>query len=325
MATVAKVGLLLAMTLWAYSPLRSASYVWEDGVYAALPPLHDVQRVPWMTIGTRVLDYQIGHGEPWAAHAVSLGVHLVNGLLVWMMARRLSATTAWVAAAVFLLHPLNSEAVSYVTGRSDLLLTTCALGVAVVLRAPMTWWRWSVGGLLALGGMTTKDTGITVALVLLLLARQAGVSMWGALSLGLGVGAIAVWRTAAWWGGLQFSTPFGPLEFAAVQTTVIWQYVAIWVTPFGLSIDHDIERISRGGALTVALATVGIGGLLVWGRAAYPVAALGAGWIAVTVLPRLLVRSPEFLNERQFYLSTVGLALMTGATVTWAQRRRLSS
>jgi len=206
--------------------------------------------------------------------------------------------------------------VSYVTGRSDLLLTTAALGIAVVWRASMTAWRWGAVLVLMALGVTTKEAGVAVLLLPLLLGRS-----WMALGAIVAGSGLALWRLSGVWD----TVPLASWEFIGRQVTAVSTYAAIWLVPVGLSIDHDFEMVPAFTAwLCVALA-VGVFWATWRVRGLFPVWAFGMGWIAVTVLPRLVVRSPEFLNERQFYLSAVGLALMTGATAAWTQREGLTT
>jgi len=81
--------------------------------------------------------------HPWSYHLVSLVLHLLNGLLLFTLVRDLlgtrewlSATTArWVAlagAALWLVHPANTMAVSYVAQRYALMATLAFLGTLVL-------------------------------------------------------------------------------------------------------------------------------------------------------------------------------------------------
>ena len=93
----------------------------------------------WLPLQTRPLtqfsfwaNHALGGGSgeanplPW--HLVNLLLHAVNTWLVWRIAMRmLPSQGAWIAAALFALHPLQSEPVNYVFARSTLLMTTFCL------------------------------------------------------------------------------------------------------------------------------------------------------------------------------------------------------
>ena len=77
--------------------------------------------------------------DPLGYHLGNLLLHVVNGVLVFLATRQLLRRThaeysagvsliAAFSAGLFLLHPLQSEAVAYVAGRADLLSATFMLG-----------------------------------------------------------------------------------------------------------------------------------------------------------------------------------------------------
>src|SRR5829696_1636593 len=76
-----------------------------------------------LTYFTFWLNYQIGGTEAIGYHAVNLCLHLCA---VWLAFEALKGllpvSAAWIAAAIFATHPLQSEAVNYVFARSTLLM-----------------------------------------------------------------------------------------------------------------------------------------------------------------------------------------------------------
>jgi len=70
-----------------------------------------------------VLDWHRGGGNTRAFHATNLVLHAGCGLLLWSLLRRLRPGAAWplLAALLFLVHPLQTAAVSYISGRKDML------------------------------------------------------------------------------------------------------------------------------------------------------------------------------------------------------------
>jgi len=93
-----------------------------------------------------------GGGDPRAFHAFNLAVHLINMLLVWQLARRLytiggldpstSATASLLAATIFALHPLQTEAVTYVCGRSGSLMALFYLAALLAWDRYLRSRRW---------------------------------------------------------------------------------------------------------------------------------------------------------------------------------------
>ncbi len=80
------------------------------------------------TMLTFALNWWITPGRAGSFHVINLGLHLGNGILVYLLCRRLFGKPireplAMVAGMLFVLHPLNTECVNYIVCRSGLLAT----------------------------------------------------------------------------------------------------------------------------------------------------------------------------------------------------------
>ena len=125
------------------------------------------------------LDNLLWGMEPSVMHLENVLLHCANSLLVLLLARRIAGDAGHVAllipvlsALVFAVHPVNVEAVVWVAGRTDLLLTL------FVLSATCYWLRWfdradwrdsAVAVLFTCLALLTKETAFAYGLVLLLL------------------------------------------------------------------------------------------------------------------------------------------------------------
>ena len=72
------------------------------------------------------LNYALGGREVTGYHVANITIHLLCGLAVFGIARRAQpdVNAAFAIALVWTVHPLNSEAVNYVTQRSETLIET---------------------------------------------------------------------------------------------------------------------------------------------------------------------------------------------------------
>ena len=80
----------------------------------------------WLSL---MLDAWMGGGTPGAFHLTSLLLHVVNGLLVFVLFDRMTGAT-WrsaLVAALFAVHPLHVESVAWIAERKDVLSTTFGL------------------------------------------------------------------------------------------------------------------------------------------------------------------------------------------------------
>lgn len=133
-------GLALALAaVAAYLPALSGPFLFDD---LNLPMLAaNADTIPWIFYlrrGVRavtnlslVADKTLWGLNPAPYHVLNLLLHLVNGWLVFGIVKKLleragrgSARAAAFGAGLFLLHPLQTEAVAYIASRSEVL---CAL------------------------------------------------------------------------------------------------------------------------------------------------------------------------------------------------------
>ena len=127
--------LLVTATLLAYQPAWQAGFIWDDDEYVTNNPLltapDGLKRI-WFSLDSPSqyfpLTYTVFRIERslWGFnsadyHWVNILLHAVNALLVWRLLRRLSVPGAWLAAAIFALHPVQVESVAWITELKNVL------------------------------------------------------------------------------------------------------------------------------------------------------------------------------------------------------------
>jgi hypothetical protein len=191
-----------------------------------------------LTYFTFWLNYQLGGKDPAGYHAVNLLLHLGAVLLLYeCLSRLLAPRVAWFAAALFAVHPIQTEAVAYVWARSSLLATILCL---LSLRAWLGGRRWTATAWFALA-LLAKEECVTFPLFLLLLERDLH-SFAGMLVLAAAAGARALYATAVTPGapaGVQAG--ISPGAYWLAQGPVIWRYLRLLVVPWGFTVDPDIR------------------------------------------------------------------------------------
>lgn len=131
--------LLVVATVIAYLPALRAGFIWDDDQYVVEnPTLRTAEGLVdiWTDPAATPQYYPLVHTSFWIEHHLwgvdPVGYHLVNvllqalgAILLWQVLRRLGVpggdAGAWVAAAVFALHPVNVESVAWVTERKNVL------------------------------------------------------------------------------------------------------------------------------------------------------------------------------------------------------------
>ena len=125
----------------------------------------------WMSL---MLDTTLFGGGPQVAHATSLALHAASAAILFLLLAALTGerSRAWLAAALFAVHPLRVESVAWASERKDVLSVLLGLGAIAVWVA---WTRWPSPGRRALAvglyaaSLLAKPTLVTLPGLLLLL------------------------------------------------------------------------------------------------------------------------------------------------------------
>lgn len=310
---------LFSLTWWVYASVVRHGWIYEDAAWRAQMR---ATWVPSLNLSLSSFNLQAWLGASVGAfHLFNLGVHLLNGWLVYRLARPLVGAWAVLATGIFLLHPIQREAVNYISGRPDVVSTGAILGLVLAARAAVRvrdgrW--WVVVAACALVAFATKASAIVgVPLALLTLTvldhrvRAVRAVTW-LIVMGAVFGLTLLSPIAL--SELLRPTGLSVITYAGHQAVAIWRLVALVIVPVGFTIDHDYAWVTPWYGL-LALAACGLGARYCWGRRLTAPALAWAGlWIAVALAPRLLalgVYNGEWseLNEHQFYVAMPGVSI----------------
>jgi len=325
------VALLLAALVLAWSGAWGAGLVWDDhslveaNTVLDAPTLADVfGRDLWcctggyaspyfrpvMTVSLLVDRWLLG-GHVGLAHLHSLAWHLLAVVLVYHLVRDVAGGPAGlVAAGVFGLHPVQSEAVYWISARNDLLVG--ALSVAALLAATRD--RPVLAAVAALLAALSKESGLLVPLAALAwgMAWERPLPRRSFIGLAFGA-AVAAWiRQQATLGLALPPFPFGPdTELGYLWAAVRGLGWLVWPWPLtGTTSSYGVPP-PAGAWLAALVALVGLG--LAVRRV--PRRALGLlAFVALTAGPSAMgVVHYQTLGERYLYLPTVATAALVGS------------
>lgn len=278
------------------------------------------------------LNYALAGREVTGYHVANIAIHLLCGLAVFGIARRAQpdVNAAFAIALVWTVHPLNSEAVNYVTQRSEslmalfyLLTLYCALRAfeGAAGRA-----RWEMGAVLACAlGMASKESMVTAPLMVVLFDRiflfpslAAAMRARGRLYAGLA----ATWLVLA---ALVWSAPRNLSAGFAAHDADMWTYVlnqtvmltrylwlAIWprdlVLYYGWPMPMTLGDVLPQALFVLALLALTTFALWRRRRAGF----LGA-WFFLALAPTssVLPIVTEVGAERRMYLALVALVALS--------------
>jgi len=129
-------GLILVFaTIIAYQQVWHGGFFWDDDDYVthnlllhSLKGLWLIWSVPGATpqyypllFTSFWVDYHLWQLNPLGYHLTNVLLQALNAILLWAVLRRLNVPGAWLAAAIFALHPVNVETVACVAERKNLL------------------------------------------------------------------------------------------------------------------------------------------------------------------------------------------------------------
>lgn len=367
---------LAAATAAAYANTFRAPFVLDDGAAITNNPsikpgasLLQLLRADNTTVAGRPLlnlsfaaNWAWSGAAPWSYHCVNLAIHLAAGLVLFGLLRRALATprlaarfgadaTALAAAisAVWLLHPLQTGAVTYVTERAESLMglfylltlygfvRACAGngGVPAALAGERRW--YAVSALACLFGMATKEVMATAPLLVLGLDRSLfSGSFAGALRARSRYYAClaATWILLAFLvvdsrlfsRGAGTHTGIGPLQYAATESKVVVKYatLAFWPHPlvFDYGPEYYLSRISQ--AWPYALAIAAALGVTVWAwRRSKPAGfLLAAFFVLLSPTSTFIPLGLDPMSENRMYLPLAAVVTLVGTGLhAWLGRR----
>ncbi|HET6923494.1 MAG TPA: tetratricopeptide repeat protein [Anaeromyxobacteraceae bacterium] len=366
----AAVALLLAAVAWmAYRHSLAVPFQLDDVPHIVENPLVHLTRLGWeplarllarprgLALATFALNYRVGGLEPRGYHLVNLAVHAANGLWTFLVARRLlsprtaldgreRSAGALVAALLFVAHPVQTQAVTYVVQRMASLGAFFGLAAAFCYLEARR--RSGRGRALAMGAagvawllaVWCKENYFVLPVVLLGADALVTPGWREALRrhrLALAIGLAALLATgaaaAAAFGDIlvpehrRFGLTLG--QRLLTQPRVLFHYLSLlaWPHPGRLRVDYNYPPSTSpleppatlpallGLALAVAAAWR-------WRRRA-PLAAFGAAWFLGTLLPESSVLPIDLVFEHRLYLPSLGVFVPCGAGLAWGGSRLL--
>ena len=330
--------------------LRWTSLSWSQLVHMNLERHRASRLVAYVSFA---LNYFFGEYNVWGYHAVNIGIHLLNGLLVYMLvlatiervpprenrqpSRSVSYWIAASAALIFVSHPIQTQAVTYVVQR---MTTLCVLFVLAALLLYINartaksqrrcWALWTgsfVCWLLALG---CKQIAATLPLAILLYEwyffRDLSVA-WVKKNATAGLLALVLSGVVAWaYLGNQpldrvlvgyAQRDFTPTERLLTQPRVVMFYISelVFPNPSRLNLTHHvIPSQSLVVPITTWLAMAGV--VMLLGLAVHlarrnRVVSFGLLWIFLHLAIESSVLPLEMVFEHRLYLPMIGFALVS--------------
>lgn len=253
---------LVLLVIAVYAPTLANGYVSDDEIYirgirdlASLGGLRDI----WFRIGAVPQYYPLVHTSFWLEyrlwglapagfHAMNVASHAVVVLLAWRLLVRLAVPGAWLAAALFAVHPVHVETVAWASERKNLYSAAFALGSILAFLHPADpaprARRWYVLSLaLYVAALLCKTVTVTTPAVLLVLRWwQIGALRWRDgrpllpfLALGVPLALLTIWVERVHVGATGAEWQLGALDRVLIAGRAVCFYLGklAWPHPLG--------------------------------------------------------------------------------------------
>jgi Flp pilus assembly protein TadD len=373
--TLAPVLGLIFLSGIAYHNSLRAPFIFDDTMNirtnAALRRLWPLWHTLWGPHGSGVagrpapqlsfaIDYAFWGFNPLGYHISALILHTLTALVLFGVVRRTlllpnvverfgargATALAFVAAAVWVTHPLLADSVTYLASRSEQLvglfcLTTMYATIrgATFDRPGRSPWGWYAVAVVACALATcSKEVAATTPLLVVLYDRVFLSSSWRQVARqrsGLYVGLVAtlalvplnLYMAGFHRVAMQGRPHLTPWDYLKIQAPVLMHYLRLTVWPDALVLDyqgwlkfHGVADVWRAGLALSVLFAVTVWGVL-WRRSA---AAYCAAWCFIALAPTssVLPIPTEVGTARRMYLPLMALAAL--ATVAAWRLMRLA-
>ncbi len=342
------VAVALCVVLTVYGPALNGPFLLDDDYlpyridsFAKAPLRAWVGGLRPLLMFSYWLNFQQSGQNTYSYHFFNVMLHLLNGGLIFLAVSKVlekaAVAAAWTrealalfAAGVFLLHPIQTESVSYIASRSETLSVCFFLAAFVVFlygSAPLAPRR--IAAVLALFGLACLSKEHTVVLPALLLLTDyywnpgfttAGIRrnwrLYGSIIVLAALAGAFVWVVV-----LRNATTVGFhvkgiawYQYFFTECRVVWKYLFLFVFPFRLNLDPDIalsQTVFDPAAVAGFIALIAISVAAWIYRRRFPLASYG--WFAFLLLlapTSSFVPVKDVYAERRLYLPFIGLLLI---------------
>ena len=349
-------GLAATLSVLVYLNALNNPFVYDDhDTVVANPSLVDPANIRFVLVHSPfrpvvnvsyAIDRALWGTQPFGFHLTNVILHAVVVALLYALATVALADArartgainggagsrdrwwAFTAAALFAVHPLMSEAVGYVSGRSEVLCAVFFVAALLVARMALLRGGMAWGGVAILWLLAVLSKEVSLAFPLAMLAYD-----WLLLPDSVSNRRARVWRIylpcvvlLMLAGAYRLSRASGPMSTEApllnlwTQSIVIWRYLALTFAPVNQSIMHSVHRVT---SLVDVKALVAVSGLMVLVATALlmrrtrPLASFGLLWFFAVIAPSSsVVALREGMAEHRVYLASAGLFIALAAVVS---------
>lgn len=362
-------SVIAALALAASASSLANGYAYDDvGLILSSNRMHSLQgwfgefaRSYWpgadgyrpLTIIAFRAQWALGDGAPIVFHATNVALHIAGAVLVfWLAGMLLPVQAAWVAAALYAVHPVHVEAIANIVGQSDLIVAVLFLtAIGLYARArrvgPVGRREWIAIAVLYAAACLVKEHAIVLPALILLAEttilvdaaplRQRLATIRAPILALTAIALAYLWaRSVVLSGpasGFQPYIVFSALDLSNTDRVLTmigaapeWVRLLLWPARLMTQYAPPYIEIAQGPGVTqlpglfLILGTVGLAAAC-WRRS--PVTSFGIGWVIITLLPasNFILPAGFIIAERTLLLPSVGAMIALASALPWLQAR----
>ncbi|KKU86110.1 MAG: TPR domain protein [Candidatus Gottesmanbacteria bacterium GW2011_GWA2_47_9] len=333
---VASIGFLVFIVFGAYFKIFSAEFVYDDYAFIVnnkaihgLSPVSKFFTDPniftgaqdnlggknWRPISSLAfaLQYKVFGANPAGFHFIGILFHLINALLVYFLAKKLLNRTdgALAIASLWALHPVLTEAVSWISNQSSLIFFGFFLTAILALFKERFWASY----LFFAFSLLSKETALGGLVVIAAIFFINKIN-WKKFIPFVLIGLAYFWLRFEILESLGDHVLRGSFwQNLLLAPAVFWKYIALSVWPANLLLDYSNFPLPSGiFDIRVILGVLSLisCGLLIWLsiKKSWPYFGLGIVWFIAFLLPVMqIIPFQDIVGERFLYAPLAGFFL----------------
>ena len=344
-------GLIAALILIAYSNTFTASFHFDDN-----PTIIEnaaIKRVTWdnfisMLHGTRpvinlslMLNYQLSGLNVVGWHIFNIGFHIANSyfvylLILWTLSlpalsmryKDKAKRMALFGALLFGVHPIQTESVTYIISRTELIAAFFYLATFLLFIKGATTKKFGyhVGALLTAAlAMGSKEWAVTLPAVLFLYdvlflsdsSITTALSRWKAHALvaaswGVLIYTMSTTNLSGAGFGISGQNNITPWTYLLTSMNVLWTYIRLLFLPINQNLDYEYplaKTLIEFPTLLSFLGHLAVVAVAFWfyKKKRWTLIPFGVAWFYITLSPtQSFVPILDVIFEHRVYLPSIG-------------------
>ena len=277
-----------------YRPLQTISYMW---------------------------DYHFWGLDPFGYHLTNILLHVACAVLIFFLALFLSRDVllSFFSALIFIVNPVQTEAVTYISGRADILVTLFVVGsvlaafLSVEKAGSIGKWLFTASLFCFIGALLSKEAAIVLPFLVVVLVPKMKKIYLAPFFILLGVYAVLRVTILNFGRDELVIIKSSPLENLLTAPKLLWAYLGTFFFPLSVHLEKSVSHLHSAlePAFLVSMAFLVLLIFVAFKRRREKELIFCLLWFFITTIPvlNLVPLNAEFADH-WLYLPSVGLSML---------------